>query len=133
MVYSTKQRKTLMAYLAQHADENLAAGQIADALADKGVSISAVYRNLATLEQSGQVRRVVKSGSREALYRYADAEGCKSSLHLSCQSCGKTFHMHSEQADALIHAIADQTHFAVDRTETVLYGVCDNCRQSTRR
>ena len=48
--YSTRQRKVLLAYLSQHPDELLSARQIADALADKKISLSAVYRNLAQLE-----------------------------------------------------------------------------------
>ena len=48
--YSTRQRKVLLAYLSQHPDELLSARQIADALADEKISLSAVYRNLAQLE-----------------------------------------------------------------------------------
>ena len=48
--YSTRQRKVLLAYLSQHPDELLSARQIEDALADKKISLSAVYRNLAQLE-----------------------------------------------------------------------------------
>lgn len=48
--YSTRQRKALLAYLSRHPDELLSARQIADALADEKISLSAVYRNLAQLE-----------------------------------------------------------------------------------
>ena len=48
--YSTRQRKVLLSYLSQHPDELLSARQIEDALADKKISLSAVYRNLAQLE-----------------------------------------------------------------------------------
>ena len=48
--YSTQQRKALLAYLSRHPDELLSARQIADALADEKISLSAVYRNLAQLE-----------------------------------------------------------------------------------
>ena len=45
--YSTRQREALLAYLSRHPDELLSARQIADALADEKISLSAVYRNLA--------------------------------------------------------------------------------------
>lgn len=62
--YSTQQRKALLAYLSRHPDELLSARQIADALADEKISLSAVYRNLAQLEAEEKVRRSSKSGTR---------------------------------------------------------------------
>ena len=59
--YSTQQRKALLAYLSRHPDELLSARQIADALADEKISLSAVYRNLAQLETEEKVRRSSKS------------------------------------------------------------------------
>ncbi len=131
--YTTKQRRELLHYLALHADETLNARQIAQALAQKQISKSAVYRNLCALEQDGAVRRVAVAGQREVYYRYADADECRACLHLSCKQCGKTFHMHTAQADALIDRIASEEHFAVDRTETVLYGLCDQCRKPNEK
>ena len=48
--YSTKQRKSLLAYLSAHPDELLSTRQIADALQHEKISLSAVYRNLSELE-----------------------------------------------------------------------------------
>ena len=78
--YSTRQRKALLAYLSRHPDELLSARQIADALADEKISLSAVYRNLAQLEAEEKVRRSSKSGTREVYYQYLDAESCKGAL-----------------------------------------------------
>ena len=64
--YSTQQRKALLAYLSRHPDELLSARQIADALADEKISLSAVYRNLAQLEAEEKVRRSSKSGTERA-------------------------------------------------------------------
>ena len=64
--YKTRQRRTLLVYLSRHPDELLSARQIADALAEKQISLSAVYRNLAQLETEEKVRRSAKSGSHEA-------------------------------------------------------------------
>ena len=47
--YNTKQRRALLAFLGEHPDELLTARQMADALAEKQISLSAVYRNLAQL------------------------------------------------------------------------------------
>ena len=48
--YNTKQRRALLTFLGEHPDELLTARQMADALAEKQISLSAVYRNLAQLE-----------------------------------------------------------------------------------
>ena len=114
--YSTRQRKVLLAYLSQHPDELLSARQIADALADKKISLSAVYRNLAQLETEEKVRRSSKSGTREVYYQYLDAESCKGALHMSCIKCGKTFHMADGNAALLAKHLAQSEQFMLDRT-----------------
>ena len=63
--YNTKQRRALLAFLGEHPDELLTARQMADALANEKISLSAVYRNLAQLEAEEKVRRSSKSGTRE--------------------------------------------------------------------
>lgn len=128
--YMTQPRKRLLSYLHSHADETLTAGQISQDLPE--ISVSAVYRNLAALEQDGTVRRVAKNGSREVFYQYMQAEACREHLHLSCKQCGKTFHMDGEETEALLASIARLDGFAVDRADTVLYGICEACRRADK-
>ena len=40
----------------------------------------------------------------------------------------KTFHMDEAETEALVESIARLDGFAVDRSETVLYGTCEECR-----
>lgn len=127
--YMTKQRKALLNYLSLHADERLSAKQLEDALKSEGISISAVYRNLSELEKGGKVRRVNNSGSREVFYQYTDGAHCKDCLHLSCEKCGKTYHMNSAVAQTLIENLAQSDEFTIDKANTVLYGVCGDCRK----
>lgn len=127
--YKTAQRRAFLDYLAAHPDEPMSARQIAEALSAKDVSVSAVYRNLASLEAEGAVKRLTKEGCRTVYYRYTGAEDCKHHLHLSCVDCGKTFHMPESVSDALIRSVADGAHFSVDSAGTVLYGVCENCKR----
>ena len=127
--YVTKQRKMLLEYLAQHTDQSLSAGQIAEALADT-VSKSAVYRNLSDMEADGTLHRIAGGGSREAVYRYSDRRTCSDKLHLSCKKCGKTVHMQKQIADTLVSSVAAQDDFAIDKGDTVIYGVCAACRKA---
>lgn len=126
--YVTKQRKALLDFFLCHTDEALSARQIAASLEGGAVSVSAVYRNLAALEQAGLVKRMSKVGSHEVFYQYTDAPECRERLHLSCKKCGKTYHMDSSEAELLIRSIAKTDNFAVDKTETVLYGLCVACQ-----
>lgn len=127
--YMTRQRKLLLDFLSEHTDEALSAAKIIAALAGEGISASAIYRNLADLERDGKLKRSTKSGSQEAYYRYADAEKCRGHLHLSCVQCGKTLHMEQEDADKLADKLAENEGFALNRSDTVLYGLCSECRK----
>ncbi len=127
--YITKQRKLLLDFLSEHTDETLSAVQIAEALSGKEISTSAIYRNLSVLEQEGKLKRSSKPGSQEAYYRYTDNEDCRGHLHLSCLRCGKTVHMEEAETDALVHRLAKNEGFTLDRTDTVLYGICADCRK----
>ena len=128
--YMTKQRKLLTDYLMEHVDENLSAGQIAEALSDT-ISKSAVYRNLADMEKEGKLHRVAGGGGREAVYRFSGTHACSQSLHLSCKKCGKTVHMQQQTADALVQSVAANDDFSIDKGETVIYGVCSNCQKAS--
>lgn len=130
--YKTRQRRVLLDYLAAHADEELSARQIETALREFDISLSAVYRNLSALESEGKVRRVSKSGSREVYYQYTDCMSCKDCLHLSCEKCGKTYHMNIPGMEMLIENLASSDEFAIDRKNTVLYGVCKSCQKEDK-
>ena len=127
--YMTKQRKILLAFLQAHADESISASQIVEALASENISLSAIYRNLAGLEQEGKLKRSTKFGSQEVYYRFTDAEKCRGHLHLSCIQCGKTVHMEQKDADALADNLARTEGFALNRSDTVLYGLCSECQK----
>ena len=126
--YLTKQRRILLNFLAEHPDESLSAADIAKALEGGSISVSAVYRNLAALEEEGRIRRVARSGGREIYYQYTDTDACRTQLHLLCKVCGGTYHMAKPDADQLIRTLAEHEKFAVDTVDTVLYGTCEACQ-----
>lgn len=128
--YMTKQRKILLDYFKEHVDEPVSAGQIASALKEEhAISTSAVYRNLSALEEAGKLQRISRTDSRETYYRYKDFDSCKECLHLSCQKCGKTFHLNHAGAEAIMTALSDTENFSLDKAETILYGVCGACKK----
>ena len=126
--YMTEQRKALLAYLSEHADEPLTAAEVAEALEAQHISRSAVYRNIASLEQEGALRRLQKCGCREAVYRYSAAPACRGHIHLSCTRCGRVLHLDAGVTDRFIRSVESTEGFTVDCSETVLFGLCDHCR-----
>ncbi|MCQ2455227.1 MAG: transcriptional repressor [Clostridia bacterium] len=125
--YSTKQRKILLDFLSLHTDEQLSAKDIASELADKNISLSAVYRNISQLESEGVLKRFSKQGSRNIYYQYTGSKCCRNLLHLSCKNCGKTFHMEDSGTSRLINEVEKTNGFKLDKTSTVLYGLCAEC------
>ncbi len=126
--YKTEQRKLMQALFMKHPHEMFSAKEIAELLGNGSVSISAIYRNLSELETSGLLRRCAKNGSRKAFYQYTGTEECKGHIHLTCTRCGRTIHMALEDTDELVRSASKYKDFLIDRTETVLFGLCGACR-----
>lgn len=128
MTYSTEQRNILLTFLQTNPDTVFSAKQIAQSLADKNISRSAVYRNLAQLESEQKIKRVVKNGSRETYYQFYDTTACRNHIHLSCTKCGKIFHMEGNDADRLSQMLNGNEGFELNKSETVIYGLCKECK-----
>lgn len=124
--YMTKQRRLLYTFLAEHADRRFTAREAADALGAR-ISRSAVYRNLAALEHEGLITRSIPDGSREIRYQYLRCGDCRERIHLTCTVCGGSAHMEREYADRLLKTLSEEMGFRLNKTKTVLYGVCEKC------
>lgn len=125
--YNTKQRKLFIEYLSAHTDELMTAKDIANALSDDKISVSAVYRNLAELEAEGKIRKSGKAGDRSVYYQYTGSKKCTECLHLNCIKCGNAFHLNRELSEFIIKGLKATERFSLDRTNTVLSGVCKAC------
>ena len=56
--YKTEQRTILLDFLKSHPDKMFTTKQIEEALAQKNISRSAVYRNIAILESENKIKTV---------------------------------------------------------------------------
>lgn len=126
--YITKQRKLLLDYLETNHDIQHTAKEIADAMAAENISVSAVYRNLSELEAEGKLHKFSHPGVRDAFYQYTASDSCREKLHLSCEKCGRTFHASETGSSALLALLAKCDDFSVDKSTTILYGLCKACR-----
>lgn len=132
MEYKTKQREILLDFFCKNEDRSFSAEQIFENLAKTGISQSAVYRNLRALEETGKVRKIAKTGTREAFYQYVDLDDCKGHLHISCKKCGKTTHLDDKEAK-LVSKTLKNIDFEIDNDSTVIYGTCKDCEKKDRR
>ena len=126
--YSTKQRRALLNYLKEHTDEALTVDNITDALSDTGISRSAIYRNLSALESENSIKRVTKSGTKKIYYQFSGKESCHLHLHLSCTRCGKTIHLGIAATETLAGDVMRESDFELDKGNTILYGICSDCK-----
>ena len=129
MQYNTKQREVLIDFFESHHDQSFSAEEIINQLKNDAISISAVYRNLADLENDGKIRRVAKSGTHKAFYQFVDCDECKGHLHLTCTKCGKTEHLDDSNSHQIVKAVLQNSDFNLDSNSTVLYGICGKCRK----
>lgn len=129
MTYNTNQRNTLLKYLEIHTDEIIPVSQIIDSMLKENISKSAVYRNLAFLEDEGKLKRVSKPGTITTYYQYLD-DDCQNSIHLTCSVCGKTEHLSISNELKIEKAIKSNQDFIVDKKETIIYGVCGKCHDA---
>lgn len=127
MQYNTKQRELLLKFFNDNHDKTFSAEQIIEALKQSDISISAVYRNLSSLEKEGKIKKVTKSSSRKAYYQFLDCSECREHLHITCTKCGKTTHLPDTDCMLITQNILHNSKFNIDKNNTILYGLCDKC------
>lgn len=130
MAYKTTQRTQLYDFLKEHPHSYFTVKQLADTLSNTGadISISAIYRNLSDLVEAGTIKKTVKKNSREAYYRYIDSDVCRDEIHVMCSMCGKIFHMNDTMSLFIQEQLMLQHRFELDKSKTVISGVCAECR-----
>lgn len=126
--YKTEQRKKLIKFFSEHADECFSASQIEKEFSSSEISISAVYRNLSSLENEGYIKRVAKNGCREIFFRSVCSDECRKCIHLTCLVCGSTYHLANSASEKILEAVDLSDGFEISKNSTVLYGVCKKCR-----
>ena len=133
MVYKTEQRKVLIDFFEHNKDKVFSASEIVDALKKDDISLSAVYRNLKDLENDGKVKKLAKAQSRVVYYQYVDCASCKGHMHLSCTNCGNIVHLPEQESEVLEKTILKNSHFNIDKSSTILYGVCEKCNKKKEK
>ena len=127
--YQTAQKKLLLDFLREHSRQAFTIEELAAALEGRehAPGKSTLYRLMPLLVQEGRVKRFVRGTSRQFLYQLM-GESCRTHLHLKCSICGQMVHMGHEESLDLVRMIDKKYHFSVSEGDTVLFGLCENCR-----
>ncbi len=129
---NTRQKRAIVACLAQLQDKHVTADELVAMLRDSPVPVgqATVYRVIKALEADGVVKKHFITGGSSACYQYVgDSPECNQHLHLVCDVCGDIFHLDSDLLDAFIESVAKKNHFAIDTSKISFYGCCRQCRK----
>ena len=127
--YKTEQRKTLIDYFESNNHRSLSAQDIHTDLKEQGISISAIYRNLAEMEKDGIVYKVAENSRPGVFYQYIDPDKCTNLIHLKCITCDATLHLNKHISQMMVAYAKDEYGFVINCTGAFMYGECAICSQ----
>lgn len=135
--YETKQRRMLLDYLNAHPDhgfsvEELYEGLLTESTADAVPGKSTIYRLIARLVSDGLVKRFAIGNGRKFAYQIVACDACDAHFHLKCVECGYLYHMDHAVSEQIIREVLKKSDFSLDEKETVLFGVCKDCKHKKR-
>ena len=130
--YNTQGRQALLDFLAQNPDSQFSVPTLCRHIngnAEQGKS--SIYRNLTALCQSETVRKFRSEKENCYVYQYV-GERCDCSLHFhqKCLRCGELRHLDCKDSTDFATHLLHEHGFAVDRGQTILYGLCAVCRKA---
>ncbi len=130
--YKTKQKEQVLDYLRTHAGQHVTAQELSRHLTDSGkpVGTATIYRCLDHLVTDGVLRKYTIDSRTGACYEYVPLSGsCSKHYHLKCMQCDRLYHVECEHLAELDSHVLEHHGFAIDHSKTVLYGICQVCRE----
>ncbi len=131
--YKTKQKEQVLQYFADHVGQHVTAQEISRHLSESGtpVGTATIYRCLDHLVADGTLRKYTIDSRTGACYEYAPHAGnCRQHFHLKCMQCETLYHVTCEQLSTLDSHVLEHHGFSIDHSKTVLYGICEHCREA---
>lgn len=128
--YQTAGKKWLLDFLQKNADTAFTIEEITARLdGEDAPGKSTLYRLLPKLVEAGLVKQFAKENSRQFVYQAVGCAHHDDHLHLKCTDCGKILHLTHKDTHSLVHSILQNSAFAVDEKQTVLFGRCAACQK----
>ncbi len=128
--YRTKGKDELIAYLAAHPDCQFTTEELCIAVnGDASCGKSSIYRRLTQLCEEQTVRKFRSDDRDVNVYQYVGAHcDCSRHFHEKCTACGKIQHLDCSDSVAFALHLLQEHGFEIDCGQTILYGLCANCR-----
>ena len=133
--YKTEGKQALIDYLSRNPDRQFTAEELCRAVHGSDLTRkSSVYRHLTALCDSETVRKFRNEERSCAVYQYIGKEcDCGNHFHEKCLRCGNLRHLDCGDSVAFAEHLLQVHGFAVDRGQSILYGVCAACRAAEER
>ena len=126
MKYTTGKKEAIVAFLSENCEKSFSLEEIAERITPDGKGKSTVYRLVAELVDTGDIKRLSDAKTRHCTYQYVGREECHSHLHLKCRDCGKLIHLNDKISSELTCALRTAGGFALDEG-CIFYGKCISC------
>ena len=135
MAYNTKQKNAIDEYLENNRERHVTAAEIYEHLNGNGVRVglSTVYRRLEEMSREGRLNRFFIDKDSLACYQLCGCCKQDRNYHLKCLCCGKLIHVDCEEIITLAEHMAKEHDFLLDRSKTVFYGLCSECRKAKEK
>ena len=127
--YKTKQREIILDFLIENSQRHVTVDEIVFDLKSRGISVgkTTVYRYIDKLVEEGRARRFVSEEKNGACFQYVECNDCDEHFHLKCVECGRFIHLECGHLNDIAKHVYEDHKFTIDRSKTVLYGICDEC------
>lgn len=128
--YKTEGRERLIGFLSAHPDCQFTVDELCLQIhGDGACGRSSLYRQLSELCERDAVRKYRDSARACNVYQYVGgACDCSEHFHAKCLSCGKLEHLDCGDSAKFAKHLQSEHGFSIDCGQSVLYGVCADCR-----
>lgn len=130
--YRTNNRTKIMEYLIASSERTVSVSDIACHMESLNcpVNVTTIYRYLDKLEKDGNVIKYSKDKNGKATYQYVErAHKCEEHIHLKCVKCGSVIHLDCHFMDEITNHIGVEHGFDIQCRDSVIYGICKDCRK----
>ena len=133
--YHSRYRIRILQYFEEQPDRRMSAAGVYEKMTEEGmhVNLATVYRNLDRLVQDQMLIALKAPEEEEKYYQYMrPGLKCAEHLHLCCSRCGKVIHLNCGFMREIQEHLMEDHGFLLDCGESMLTGLCSECRAIVR-
>ena len=83
----------------------------------------------------GVLQKYIIDGNSPACFEFkkpSDEEDAAACFHCKCEKCGRLIHLRCDELAIIETHLAASHHFTLNPSRTVLYGLCEDCRNAEK-